>query len=151
MYGVEPPSSTSSFLATKDKDMNGDVVPMSKFAGCVLLVVNVSSKCGLTKSNYTELPQLYDKFGDQGLKILAFPCNQFAGQEPGSHAEILEFVKTFDPSMDEKLIFFEKADVNGAHTREPYLVLKKACPNEDGTTDIRWNFGTSSSNFCVEG
>jgi glutathione peroxidase len=73
--------------------------------------------------------------------VLAFPCNQFGGQEPGTHEEILEFVKQYDEHMSEKLTFFEKNDVNGANAREPYSFIKQACPNDDGTTDIRWNFG----------
>jgi glutathione peroxidase len=91
--------------------------------------------------NYTQLPQLVDEYGSRGLKILAFPCNQFGGQEPGSPEEILAFVAKYDKEMAKKLVFFEKADVNGANTREVYSYLKKTCPNEDGTADIRWNFG----------
>jgi glutathione peroxidase-family protein len=90
--------------------------------------------------NYTQLPQLVDEYGSRGLKILAFPCNQFGGQEPGSPEEILAFVAKYDKEMAKKLVFFEKADVNGANTREVYSYLKKTCPNEDGTADIRWNF-----------
>lgn len=90
----------------------------------------------MTQKNYTELPQLYDQYSKQGLKILAFPCNQFSGQEPGTHEEILEFVRKFDPDMDKKLEFYEKGDVNGAMTREVYSFLKKATDGQD----IRWNF-----------
>jgi glutathione peroxidase-family protein len=75
------------------------------------------------------------------LKILAFPCNQFGGQEPGTNDEILEFVKRYDADMAKKLIFFDKADVNGANTREVYSFIKPLATNSDGTTDIRWNFG----------
>lgn len=95
----------------------------------------------MTKANYTQLPKLADDYGARGLKILAFPCNQFGGQEPGTHSEIIEFVKKFDPDMAEKLIFFEKADVNGANAREVFSYLKKELPNADGTSDVRWNFG----------
>lgn len=95
----------------------------------------------MTKRNYTELPKLVDEYGARGLKVLAFPCNQFGAQEPGSHEEIIEFVKQFDADMPEKLTFFEKSDVNGANAREPFSFLKNACPNDDGTLDIRWNFG----------
>jgi glutathione peroxidase len=96
----------------------------------------------LTKQNYQELPQLHDEYAPQGLKILAFPCNQFGAQEPGTSEEILEFVKKFDLDMAQKLIFLEKADVNGAQTREVYSFVKPLAPNSDGTLDIRWNFGT---------
>jgi glutathione peroxidase-family protein len=65
---------------------------------------------------------------------------QFGGQEPGTPEEILEFVKQYDPKMSEKLVFFEKADVNGEKTREVFAFLKEMLPDEDGTTSIRWNF-----------
>ena len=96
---------------------------------------------GLTAKNYTELPKLVDAYGSRGFKVLAFPCNQFGGQEPGTNAEILEFCKKFDTHMAEKLVFFEKADVNGAEAREVFSFLKNALPNEDSTTAVRWNFG----------
>lgn len=85
-----------------------------------------------------------DQYGARGLRVLAFPCNQFGGQEPGTSEQIQEFVAKYDPKMTEKLVFFEKADVNGAKAREVYSFLKSKCPNSDGTVDIRWNFGTSS-------
>jgi glutathione peroxidase len=94
----------------------------------------------LTKQNYTEMALLSDEYKSRGLKILAFPCNQFAAQEPGTPQEILDFTKTIDPEMPEKLEFFEKADVNGAKTREVFGFLKESLPSEDGTTPIRWNF-----------
>lgn len=80
------------------------------------------------------------KFASRGLKILAFPCNQFGGQEPGTHEEIIEFVKQYDPDMPEKLTFFEKGDVNGANTREVFGFLKQQLKDEDGSDTIRWNF-----------
>jgi glutathione peroxidase-family protein len=95
----------------------------------------------LTKQNYQELPQLSDEYSARGLKILAFPCNQFGAQEPGDKEQILEFVKRFDADMAEKLTFFEKADVNGANAREVFSYIKPLAPNSDDTIDIRWNFG----------
>ena len=92
----------------------------------------------MTKQNYTELSALADELGPKGLKILAFPCNQFGRQEPGTHEEILKFVEKFD--CRDKLTFFEKGHVNGSDTREVFGFLKKALPSSDGTTDIRWNF-----------
>lgn len=84
---------------------------------------------------------MYDEYGDRGFKILAFPCNQFGSQEPGTHEEIIEFAKKFDEKMPSKLNFFEKQQVNGANAREVFSFLKNAIPADDGTTDIRWNFG----------
>jgi glutathione peroxidase len=69
-----------------------------------------------------------------------FTANQFGAQEPGTEAEILEFVKKYDENMAQKLVFFEKAPVNGADTREVFSFLKEKLPDEDGTTAIRWNF-----------
>jgi glutathione peroxidase-family protein len=85
---------------------------------------------------------LVDEYGPRGFKVLAFPCNQFGAQEPGTHEEIIEFVKQFDPKMPEKLDFFEKADVNGANAREVFSFLKRELPSKEGSDDIRWNFGT---------
>jgi len=92
----------------------------------------------LTKQNYTEFSKIADEYSDRGLKILAFPCNQFGGQEPGTHEEILSFVDKFE--VRDKLTWFEKGDVNGARTREVWSFLKRELPNSDGTVDIRWNF-----------
>jgi glutathione peroxidase-family protein len=85
---------------------------------------------------------LSDQYSSTGLKILAFPCNQFGMQEPGTNEEILKFVERFDPDMAKKLTFFDKADVNGTNAREVYNCIKPLALNDDGTTDIRWNFGT---------
>ncbi|KAE8687480.1 Phospholipid hydroperoxide glutathione peroxidase [Hibiscus syriacus] len=78
------------------KDIDGKDTPLSKFKGKVLLIVNVASKCGLTTSNYSELSHIYEKYKNQGFEILAFPCNQFGGQEPGSNDQIkiLHFLKS---------------------------------------------------------
>lgn len=80
-----------------------------------------------------------DEYGARGFKVLAFPCNQFNSQEPGPEEEILKFVEQFD-NAHEKLIFFQKADVNGPKTREVFSFLKSALPNSSGAPDIRWNF-----------
>ncbi|KAG7349883.1 glutathione S-transferase domain containing protein [Nitzschia inconspicua] len=84
--------------------------------------------------------KLHDEYATRGLKILAFPCNQFGAQEPGTEEEILEFVKKYDEKMAEKLVFFEKGSVNGSDTREVFAYLKEKLPDDDGTTAIRWNF-----------
>ncbi|GMF42703.1 unnamed protein product [Phytophthora lilii] len=93
VFNVEDTAKIKSFYELKDFDMAGNEVSMSKYKGKVVLAVNVSSKCGLTPTNYPELQMLYEKYKDEGLEVLAFPCNQFAGQEPGTHEEIMEFVK----------------------------------------------------------
>lgn len=139
IYGTEQTCTIPSFLEIVDKDMSGNQVKMSDFQDTVVLVVNVASKWGATAKNYTELAQLIDEYGPRGLKVLAFPCNQFAGQEPGSHDDILKFVQEkFKAS--EKFTWFEKGDVNGANTRDVFAFLKKELPNKDGTNDVRWSF-----------
>lgn len=92
----------------------------------------------MTKQNYTELPQLVEKYGDRGFKVLAFPCNQFGAQEPGTHEDILNFVDKFNAR--DKFAWFVKGDVNGAKAREVYSFLKRELPSSDGTSDVRWNF-----------
>jgi len=88
------------------------------------------------------MSEMATEYKDRGFKMLAFPCNQFGGQEPGTHEEILEFTRTIDPEIPDKLVFFEKADVNGSQTREVFGFLKEALPADDGTEGIRWNFST---------
>lgn len=146
MFGKEARNLKNHFFEVIDRDMFGKEVPMANYKGDVLMLVNVASQWGLTQKNYAQMSKLSDQFKSQGLKILAFPCNQFGGQEPGSHQEIVEFTKTIDPDMPEKMDFFEKADVNGAKTREVFSFLKEKLPADDGTTGIRWNF----SKFLVD-
>nr|ATL77050.1 glutathione peroxidase [Phellodendron amurense] len=118
------------------KDAKGNDVSLSIFKGKVLLIVNVASQCGLTDSNYTELNQIYQKYKDQGLEILAFPCNQFGAQEPGSNQQILDFACT---RFKAEFPIFDKVDVNGKNASPVYKVLKagKWMIFED---DIQWNF-----------
>ncbi|GAB4854639.1 Glutathione peroxidase 7 [Ancistrocladus abbreviatus] len=92
------------------KDVDGKDVSLSKFKGKVLLIVNVASRCGLTSSNYTELSHLYEKYKSQGFEILAFPCNQFGAQEPGSNQDIKQFACT---RFKAEFPIFSKVDVNG--------------------------------------
>ncbi len=77
---TEEPKTIYEFVA---KDIDGNDVKLDKYKGFPLIVVNVASNCGFTKTNYKELNEIYDKYEEKGLKILAFPCNQFLGQEPG--------------------------------------------------------------------
>lgn len=118
------------------KDIDGNEVALSKFKGKVLLIVNVASKCGMTSSNYPELADVYEKYKAQGFEILAFPCNQFGGQEPGSNSEIKQFATT---KYKAEFPIFDKIDVNGPNTAPVYEFLKK---NSGGLLGdlIKWNF-----------
>ena len=85
IFGKEKEVSKDHFYDLIDRDIDGKKeVSMSKFKGKVLLVVNVASKCGLTKRNYEQLNQLAEEYGKRGFLVLAFPCNQFLKQEPVS-------------------------------------------------------------------
>ncbi|KAK7253040.1 hypothetical protein RIF29_37433 [Crotalaria pallida] len=118
------------------KDAKGDLVDLSTYKGKVLLIVNVASKCGLTDSNYTELNQLYDKFKNQGLEILAFPCNQFLEQEPESSDKIVDFVCT---RFKSEFPIFDKIEVNGENSAPLYKFLKAGKYGIFGD-EIQWNF-----------
>ncbi|KAH0461126.1 hypothetical protein IEQ34_008701 [Dendrobium chrysotoxum] len=118
------------------KDIDGNDVFLNKFKGKILLIVNVASKCGLTTSNYTELSHLYEKYKNQGFEILAFPCNQFGGQEPGSNPEIKRFACT---KFKAEFPIFDKVDVNGPNTAPVYQFLKASAGGFLGDL-IKWNF-----------
>ncbi|KAM4094516.1 hypothetical protein ACB094_04G117800 [Castanea mollissima] len=125
-----------------DLDAKGNDVDLSKYKGKVLLIVNVASQCGVTNSNYTELNQVYEKYKDQGLEILAFPCNQFGAQEPGSNEQILEFACT---RFKAEFPIFDKVDVNGNNAAPLYKFLKSSKGGIFGDS-IKWNF----SKFLVD-
>ncbi|XP_059460434.1 phospholipid hydroperoxide glutathione peroxidase 1, chloroplastic-like [Corylus avellana] len=118
------------------KDIDGKDVSLSKFKGKALLIVNVASKCGLTPSNYSELSHIYEKYKTQGFEILAFPCNQFGGQEPGSNPEIKQFACT---RFKAEFPIFDKVDVNGPSTAPVYQFLKSNAGGFLGDL-IKWNF-----------
>ena len=106
------------------KDINGGDVSLKQYEGKVLLIVNVASKCGLTPQ-YEGLEALYQKYKDQGLVILGFPCNQFLGQEPGTNEEIIEFCSI---NYDVTFPLFDKIDVNGNNESPLYTFLKAKAP-----------------------
>lgn len=135
VFHVEDTVKIKSFYELKDFDMDRNEVSMDKYKGKVVLVVNVSSKCNLTATNYPELQKLYEKYKDEGLEVLAFPCNQFAAQEPGTHEEIMNFVKQYNVTFP----FFEKHDVNGATARPVFTYLKTKLPGSFGNF-VKWNF-----------
>ncbi len=109
---------------------------LSVYAGQVLLIVNTASKCGFTPQ-YDGLEALHRRFRDRGFSVLAFPCNQFGGQEPGSDAEIATFCAT---TYDVDFPIFPKIEVNGAGASPLFDRLKAAAPGVLGTRAIKWNF-----------
>ena len=104
--------------------ISGDSATLADYSGKVLLVVNVASKCGLTPQ-YTALEALYQKYKDQGLVVLGFPANDFAGQEPGSNEEIATFCSTEYPVT---FPLFAKSEVTGPNKNPVYAALIEAAP-----------------------
>lgn len=116
------------------KDIDGKSVSLSDYEGKVLLIVNVASYCGFTKQ-YSGLEEIYKQYKDKGFEILAFPCNQFGEQEPGTNEEIKNFCSS---KFDVSFRLFDKIDVNGKDKSPLYSILTD---NEvTGKSDIKWNF-----------
>ena len=116
--------------------LDGAPLDLSSYRGRAVLVVNVASKCGLTPQ-YTGLEALQEKYADRGFTVLGVPCNQFAGQEPGSAEDIQTFCST---TYGVTFPLTEKVDVNGAQ-RHPLYAELTAVPDEAGEAgDISWNF-----------
>lgn len=118
------------------KSIDGAEQSLSEFKGKVLLVVNTASKCGFTPQ-YAGLETLWNKYEDQGLVIMGFPCDQFGHQEPGDEAEIKNFCSL---SYDVSFPLFAKIEVNGAGAHPLYQWLKKEKSGLLGIGAIKWNF-----------
>lgn len=128
--------SSKKFYDFVAKDVDGNDVSMSKYKDLVVIVVNVASKCGYTNKSYSQLKEILQKYKDQGLRIAAFPCNQFGFQEPACELDIKKFVTEkfgFDPDL------YSKVNVNGSNTHPLFEFLKHA---QHGflTDTIKWNF-----------
>lgn len=118
------------------KAADGSQTDLSTYAGKVLLIVNTASKCGFTPQ-YEGLEALHRKYQDRGFAVLAFPCNQFGGQEPGDAAEIANFCKL---SYDVTFPVFGKIDVNGPDAAPVFRHLKSEAKGLLGSEGIKWNF-----------
>jgi len=117
-------------------DIDGQPRPLADYAGKVLLVVNVASKCGFTPQ-YEGLEQLWRTYRDRGLVVLGFPCDQFGHQEPGDEAEIRNFCAlTYDVDFP----LFSKIDVNGSNAHPLWKWLKDEKGGLLGIGAIKWNF-----------
>lgn len=114
------------------KTIDGKDQPLSDYAGKVLLIVNVASYCGYTPQ-YTGLEALYQKYRDQGLEVLAFPCNDYGAQEPGSNQEIQQFCET---RYGVTFPLFDKVHAKGAQQHPLYARLTQTAP----AGDVAWNF-----------
>jgi glutathione peroxidase len=116
------------------KDMDGKEINLSEYKGKVLLIVNVASKCGYTPQ-YKGLEAIYEKYKSKGFEILAFPCNDFGGQEPGTNEEIENFC-SLNYNVSFKL--FDKIKVLGKEKSPLYERLINNDITERG--DVKWNF-----------
>ena len=124
-----------NFYQFSATSLQGKEINMKSYEGKIVLVVNTASKCGLTPQ-YEGLEKLHKEYKDKGLVILGFPCNQFAGQDPGSNEEILEFCQA---NYGVTFPMFEKIDVNGENAHPVYTYLKNSVPNAE-PEKIKWNF-----------
>lgn len=116
--------------------IDGDAVTLADYADEVVMVVNVASKCGLTPQ-YTKLEELQREYADRGFTVLGFPCNQFAGQEPGGAADIKEFCSmTYGVSFP----LMEKVKVNGRNRHPLYEVLTDVEDARGKAGRVKWNF-----------
>jgi len=114
----------------------GDPAPLSAYRGQVVLAVNVASRCGLTPQ-YEALERLQRRYAGRGFSVLGFPCNQFAGQEPGSAEEIQAFCST---TYGVTFPMFAKLDVNGPDRHPLYAILTETEDDNGGAGDVLWNF-----------
>lgn len=117
-------------------NIKGQSVALSGFKGKVLLIVNTASKCGLTPQ-YEGLEKLYKEQNEQGLEILGFPCNQFAGQEPGESDDIGQFCQL---NYGVTFQMFEKVKVNGDDAHDLFKFLRTEAKGLLGSEKIKWNF-----------
>ncbi|ARO59969.1 Glutathione peroxidase [Bacillus cereus] len=116
--------------------MTGEEKSLKDYEGKALLIVNVASKCGFTPQ-YKGLQEVYDKYKDQGLEILGFPCNQFGGQEPGTEADITSFCEL---NYGVNFPMFAKVDVKGDKAHPLYTYMTEQAPGLLGMKAVKWNF-----------
>jgi glutathione peroxidase len=128
-----PAATIADFTAVRP---DGTAEELGDKLGEVLLIVNTASKCGFTPQ-YAGLEALWREFGPRGFEVLAFPCNQFGHQEPGSADEIASFCQV---NFGLTFPLMAKVEVNGSGTTPLYRWLKAEAPGVLGTQAIKWNF-----------
>ena len=126
----------STLYDLQASQIDGQTVPLSRYKGQVLLIVNTASACGFTPQ-FAGLEELHQTYGERGLAVLGFPCNQFGAQDPGSNAEIGAFcTKNYGVTF----AMMEKIDVNGQQAHPLFQWLKQQAPGLLGSEGIKWNF-----------
>lgn len=133
---LENPNSENTFYSLQPYDGHRRPFPFSVLRGSVVVIVNVASLCGYTPQ-YTDLEKLYRKYRSKGLIILAFPCNQFANQEPENEENIVRFCQR---KYGVSFPIMRKVIVNGPGTDAVYEYLKCRKKGPLGFRGIRWNF-----------
>lgn len=118
------------------ESINGQIVPLSRYRGQVLLIVNTASACGFTPQ-LAGLEQLHQRHAAEGLVVLGFPCNQFGAQDPAPNDQIAAFCqKNYGVSFP----MMGKVEVNGSNAHPLWLWLKAQAPGILGSESIKWNF-----------
>jgi glutathione peroxidase len=136
MLGSMADSSPVDIRTIPFRSADGEDKTLADYGDGAILVVNVASRCGLAPQ-YEQLEQLQQTYGERGLQVLGFPCNQFMGQEPGSMEEILEYCST---TWGVSFPVLEKVRVNGSSAAPLYKALKKAKNPEGAKGPVMWNF-----------
>ena len=136
MTDFEKKTANMARVAREEGPENAGELAIESLRGRIVLVVNVASRCGFTPQ-YKQLQELHDRYSSRGLTILAFPCNQFGGQEPGEDNQILEFCST---NYGVTFPVMSKIQVNGPQADPIYVHLKKQSPGLLGSEAIKWNF-----------
>lgn len=115
---------------------DGSVVDLADYRGQVMVIVNTASKCGFTPQ-FAGLEELYQTYGDRGVTVMGFPCNQFANQDPGTNDEIAEFCQV---NYGVTFPMMAKIDVNGSDADPLFVWLTQQAPGFLGSKKIKWNF-----------
>jgi glutathione peroxidase len=118
------------------QQIGGQTVPLSQFRGKPMLIVNTASACGFTPQ-FAGLEELHRRYGERGLVVLGFPCNQFGGQDPGSNEEIAQFCQV---NYGVSFPMMRKIEVNGPQAHPLYRWLTAEAPGLLGSKAIKWNF-----------
>ena len=134
LVSLLPVDKTANIYEFTVKDINLNEKKLSTYEGKVLLIVNVASKCGYTRQ-YEALQKIYEQYGDKGLVVMGFPCNDFGGQEPGTNEQIQEFCST---KFNVTFPMFDKVKVLGEDKDPLFAMLTDN--DVTGTSDIKWNF-----------
>ncbi|RZI50612.1 glutathione peroxidase [Aeribacillus pallidus] len=117
------------------KTADGQTISLLQYKGNVMLIVNTASYCGFTEQ-YKDLQNLYETYKEKGFVVLAFPCNQFGNQEPGTDEEIQTFCENYGVTFP----VFSKIDVRGPNAHLLFVYLTEQIPGVFGTKMIKWNF-----------